>query len=79
MTTKVTVYSRRGCHLCELMLEELEPLLRGRSAELVVVDVDLDEALKALYGLRVPVLAVDGRTVCEARLDPQSVLAAIGR
>jgi len=63
------VYSRRGCHLCEVMVERLIPLVRGR-ALVEVIDVDTDAALREEYGLRVPVLTCDGRLLCEYRLDP---------
>jgi hypothetical protein len=52
------LYSRPGCHLCEDVAAQLEPLLRGR-ATLEIVDVDGSVALERRYGLRIPVL-VDG-------------------
>ncbi|MEO7387151.1 MAG: glutaredoxin family protein, partial [Gammaproteobacteria bacterium] len=52
---ELVVYSRRGCHLCELMLEELVPLCRDR-ATLRVLDVDSREDWRQNYGNRVPVL-----------------------
>jgi len=52
------LYSRPGCHLCEDVAAQLEPLLRGR-ATLDIVDVDSSIALERRYGLRIPVL-VDG-------------------
>ena len=52
------LYSRPGCHLCEDVAAQLEPLLRGR-ATLEIVDVDSSVALERRYGLRIPVL-VDG-------------------
>lgn len=50
------LYSRPGCHLCELLIEELAPLLDGR-AEVRIVDVSRDAGLERRYGLRIPVLA----------------------
>ncbi|HEX5765243.1 MAG TPA: glutaredoxin family protein [Woeseiaceae bacterium] len=70
------VFSRQGCHLCELMVEELVPLVRGR-ALVEVVDVDTEPALREEYGLRVPVLACDGRMLCEYQLDRQAVEDAL--
>ena len=55
---KLILYSRPGCHLCEDVAVQLEPLLRGR-ATLEIVDVDSSVALERRYGLRIPVL-VDG-------------------
>ena len=36
----VTVFSRAGCHLCEILLEQIQPLLRDREA-LRVIALDL--------------------------------------
>lgn len=73
---ELLVYSRRGCHLCELMLEELVPLCRGR-AVLRVLDVDGDPAWQERYGNRVPVLCAGDRELSVARLDRDAVLAAL--
>lgn len=70
------VYSRAGCHLCEIMIEELLPLLRGR-ARIEVRDIDTNPQWLEKYDLRVPVLEFDGRCVCEARLDTAAVTALL--
>jgi len=58
--TKLVLYSRPGCHLCEALLEDLEPML-GVGVAVEVVDVDSTVALERRYGLRIPVL-VAGET-----------------
>ena len=73
---QAVVYSRRGCHLCEHLIEELLPLLSGRLA-LEVRDVDTNPDWQARFGERVPVLEIDDRIVCEARLDRQAVEQAL--
>lgn len=70
---RFTVYSRPLCHLCDEMLAELRPLLAGSEAELEVVDVDGNEALRIRYGHKVPVLVVDGEEICHYRLIPERV------
>jgi hypothetical protein len=62
------LYVREGCHLCDRFLVELNVELAG-SAEPLIVDVDTDAALAARYGLRVPVLEVDGVTAGEGSFD----------
>lgn len=71
------VYSRRGCHLCEQMLEELEPLCRGR-AEVLVHDVDDRAEWAEAYGLRVPVLCFENEEVCHYTLDRPRVAELLG-
>ena len=70
----LTVYSRRGCHLCEDLLGELEPLLRGRAA-VAVKDIDLDDELRERYHTRVPVVSAAGQELCQYHLDRPVVLA----
>jgi len=57
-TIELIVYSRRGCHLCDLLLEELEPLVRDR-ARIAVRDVDENPDWLAAYGERVPAAHFD--------------------
>jgi hypothetical protein len=54
--TKLVLYSRPECHLCDALTEQLRPLLAGRPVELTIVDVDSSVALERRYGLRIPVL-----------------------
>ncbi|MEO1037264.1 MAG: glutaredoxin family protein [Pseudomonadota bacterium] len=76
MMRSITVYTRRGCHLCDDLLEALEPLVRGR-ATLELVDIDDDEVLKARYNDAVPVVVVDDVELCRHFLDHERVLGTI--
>ena len=67
------VYSRRGCHLCEEMLEMLEPLCRGK-ARVSVRDVDTNPVWLETYGMHVPVLCIDETELCRYQLDRQRVI-----
>jgi len=66
------IYSRQGCHLCEVMIEELLPLVRGRF-EIVVHDIDTRDDWKREYGTRIPVLEYDGELICQYHLDRQAL------
>jgi glutaredoxin len=65
MNRVVTLYTRVGCHLCE----EAEKVLRQEQAAagfgLDLVDIDRDPELARRYGVRVPVVAVDGQELFE--------------
>jgi hypothetical protein len=67
------VYSRRGCHLCEEMLEQLEPLCRGK-ASISVRDVDTNPEWLEAYGMHVPVLCTDETELCRYQLDRKRVI-----
>jgi hypothetical protein len=53
---KLQLYSRPQCHLCEILMEEIAPLVRG-VAEVELVDISEDPDLMRRYGLRIPVLS----------------------
>jgi len=69
---RIDVYSRRGCHLCEQLIEELLPFVNGR-LEIRVHDVDGREDWRIRYGDRVPVVEYDGEPVCQYHLDPDAL------
>jgi hypothetical protein len=64
----IEVYTRRGCHLCELLIEELLGLVEGRF-ELEIRDIDTREDWRQEYDSRVPVVRYDGEFVCQYHLD----------
>ena len=74
----IRVYSRPGCHLCEELLEELLPLVRGR-AQVSVEDIDSRAEWAAAYGTRIPVVELDGDFICQYRLDAAAVERALER
>ncbi|MBC8026871.1 MAG: glutaredoxin family protein [Steroidobacteraceae bacterium] len=72
--------SRAGCHLCDEMLSELAALESAGSIPTVsIVDVDSDPALERQYGLKVPVLLLDGSAVCHYTLNSNELLRLLER
>jgi len=72
------VYSRRGCHLCELLIEELLPLVRGRLA-IEVRDIDSRPDWRERFDVRIPVVEFERRVISEYPLDHQAVAALLER
>lgn len=70
------VYSRKGCHLCEVLIEQLADDVAGR-ARIDVHDVDTREEWQQEFGLRVPVVHYDGREICHFTLDRSAVRALL--
>ncbi len=68
MGCRIQIYSRPGCHLCEQLIDEIEPLLQGK-ATLEVRDIDSRPDWQEKYDTRVPVVEIDGRFICEHRLE----------
>ncbi len=69
---RLQVYSRRGCHLCEQLIEELLPLVRGHLA-VDVRDIDSRDEWRAAFDVRVPVVEFEGDVVCEHILDKDAL------
>jgi glutaredoxin len=68
---EVIVYSRKGCHLCEIMKESLTKLERGGGFRWQEVDVDTDEDLRRRFTDEVPVVFINGRKAFKYRMDEQ--------
>jgi predicted thioredoxin/glutaredoxin len=73
---RLKLLTRHDCGLCEEMLDELAALRSRVSAlpPVQLVDVDADPALQRRWGMKVPVLLLDGALVCSARLDTPELL-----
>ena len=70
------VYSRPGCHLCEKLLEELLPLVRGK-LQVEVVDIDSSPEWQRQFSLRIPVLEYQGQVVSQYTLDVGAIRAIL--
>jgi hypothetical protein len=70
------VYSRQGCHLCELLIEDLAGLV-GNAATIRVHDVDTRPEWRERYGNDVPVVEMGGQELCRHRLDVEALRAAL--
>jgi len=71
---EVVVYSRRGCHLCEIVKESLTKLHKRGGFNWREVDVDTDADLRRLYNDEVPVVFINGRKAFKYRMDEQEFL-----
>lgn len=67
--TRVTLYGKPGCCLCDDARAELAAVRGGRQFELTEVDVSLDPALWRAYGERIPVVEIDGEEVFELHVE----------
>jgi glutaredoxin len=70
----VVVYSRKGCHLCEVVKESLSKLSRRGGFTWQDIDVDSDSDLRRQYNDEVPVVFIDGRKAFKYRMDEQEFL-----
>ena len=76
----LVVLSREACGLCQDMLHELAELELSQSLPPVtVVDVDSDPELTRQFGLKVPVLLLDGSVICHYTLNSKELLRLVAR
>ncbi len=67
----VTVYSRHGCHLCEVAVNTLEELKSELNFEIEIIYIDGNPELEKLYGEQVPVTHIGGEHHDFWRVDPE--------
>ncbi len=78
--TGLVVVSRAGCDLCDTMIRELAELEASEAIPRVtIVDVDSDPDLERRFGLKVPVLLLDGHAICHYTLNCNELLRLVRR
>lgn len=79
----VRMYSRSTCHLCDEARAEITAVIGSldpSAAARVAFDerlIDGDDDLERDYGLRVPVIEIDGVEEFEYRVDPAGLRALL--
>ncbi|HUA97567.1 MAG TPA: glutaredoxin family protein [Terracidiphilus sp.] len=76
---EVTVYSRKGCHLCDVVKETLVELQGRADFQWREVDIDADPELRQKYNDEVPVVFIDGRKAFKYRMDGHAFLRVLAR
>ena len=79
MAHEVVLYSRKGCHLCEIVKESLAKLSRQTPFRWQEVDVDTNEALRRQFTDEVPVVFINGKKAFKYRMDEQDFLRKLSR
>lgn len=73
----VLLYSRPGCHLCDEARAVIVAERRRSAFELEEVNVESDDALELAYGIRIPVVLIDGEELFEISVDPAAFAEAV--
>ena len=66
----ITVFSRHGCHLCDVAVETLESMKNELNYSIEITYIDGNLELENLYGEQVPVTHIDGEHHDFWRVDP---------
>lgn len=76
---EVILYTRKGCHLCEVVKESLERLARRTAFTWREVDIDQEEELRQKYTDEVPVVFIHGRKAFKYKMDEAEFLRKLER
>jgi len=69
----LTIYSRPGCHLCEVMKAVVERVSQTVPVTLEEIDISHDPELEERYGLEIPVLMIEGTKVAKYRVSEEEL------
>lgn len=73
----VLVYSRKGCHLCDVVKETLAESVGHADFQWREVDIDADPELCQKYNDEVPVVFINGRKAFKYRMARGEFLKAL--
>ena len=74
---QVVLYSRRGCHLCDVAREVVLEVRETVDFGFLEIDIETDDELVREYGIRIPVVTVDGREAFETAVDAGELSALV--
>jgi glutaredoxin len=74
---RVVLYTREGCGLCETAKQVLLAERERTPFDLEEIDVEGNDDLEMEYGIRIPVVLVDGVELFELVVDPDALARAL--
>ena len=74
MKPVVTLYTRKGCHLCEDAKRVLKEAGRRAEFEYQELDIDADPELRRMYNEEVPVVAINGWKAFKYHVEMETFL-----
>jgi hypothetical protein len=72
------MYTRPGCHLCDVARDVLKAQQARTPFALEEISIEGDDALELEYGIRIPVVEIDGREVFEVEIDAAELARLVG-
>jgi thioredoxin reductase (NADPH) len=77
MPAQLSLYTRRGCHLCEDMEQLVSELAMELDFVTEIIPVENNLELERGYGHRVPLLMMGDDVICEYFLDKTALIEAV--
>ena len=66
---KVLIYSRTGCHLCEIAIDQINSVRNEKNFQVEIKLIDGSQDLEEKYGEQVPVIFIDEKIHDYWRVD----------
>jgi len=79
LSRRVTLYTKKGCHLCEEAKELLLGLQREYDLAIAEVDIESDKGLQKIYGSLIPVVALEGGRIFHSKITESQLRQALGK
>ena len=70
----VELVTRKGCHLCDAALAELDLLRAAHPFHLKTTHLEEHPEFMAEFGNDIPVILVEGKEVCRHRIDRDALV-----
>jgi glutaredoxin len=74
---EVVLYTRPGCHLCDVVREQMRAANCADLYELEEIDIDSDPILVERYGSRIPIISINGEEAFEYRVTAKAFREAV--
>lgn len=71
---QITIFTREGCELCQVVKGKVERAARHYPIELEMVDISQDDQLLQEYGCSIPVVHIDGEKVFVSKMAERWLL-----
>lgn len=65
MPSRITIYGRPECHLCDDAEERVAQLVEGTGVVIEVINIEHDDELHRRYLEKIPVIQFDGEQLAE--------------
>ena len=75
--TRITLYTKPGCHLCESVEQVIAQVASRRALEIEIRNIEADPSDFARYQFDIPVVCVNGRQVARHRLTTRELEAVL--
>lgn len=75
--TVVEIFSKKGCHLCEIARDTILRVQRTHPFELRQTELVEGHPLEGQYGIKVPVIVINGKFAFQYKVSERELIAKL--